>query len=813
MSTPRLLLLLGLASSCALAEVLFQDDFQAASNSLSWSSGHSIPLADSATVPEFGTLNQCADLAGPNRRLFEALPPSLPGAVSTFSFDLLERGTDNATTGLIFGYGKSAELNSASASIQLSALKGVFSHRSLSNESTLTQSGDLSYPVDEAFRVYLVVNDSEETLNNYEGDEDLAPKSFELWKRTASGLVQVLEATLVDSPSFAGFRTFSGFNARFFADNAKMETGANLAPHESPIRLASTTPAAATGSPFEWHFHAVNPPSGSRYLVAADKPFTGPPPTEMTAAEGQFSLTILDGYQGPVTVTMTLQDADGEALSSTSVQVLVYDYSGPETLHHPSLISNEGQLRKMRDLVRNAPDSIAKMGWDAMHGTYTANLNREPTPYAVVYGVASGSSESENALREDAQAARANALQWVVTGDSAHRDKAIEIMNAWSQTFQAIEGSNFSQAQLESAWVLPVWLSAADIIRYYDDGSAGWPPHEIAAFHRMMEILYLEAKKAIHRPTNWAATACLAQMCYGVWSDSEEIFEAGLAQQLNRLEEMSQPDGEIAETCRDVTHPQYTVVSWTDSAELARHQGRLDLYEATFDGQETPRLAIILEYFANLLLGRTAPPCDSDWGYTYPTALSDFDNYEVPYRHYIGRKNVPYLPVFTEFVEDYWQTTGGDDKHFLLWSRLTHGDNNFDALPPEMTYDEWALTAFTNSQLQDPTISAPSADPNGNGLSNDLAYLTNTDPLAPTGTAIFTFAGHSPSHTTFRVLERPEASLLGRAFLMSTDLETWKAIEPTASRVIESTDSQVLREVEFSTRESRAFFRLSYPEH
>ena len=110
--------------------------------------------------------------------------------------------------------------------------------------------------------------------------------------------------------------------------------------------------------------------------------------------------------------------------------------------------------------------------------------------------------------------------------------------------------------------------------------------------------------------------------------------------------------------------------------------GRLDLYEATFDGKTTPRLAVILEYFANLMLGNTQHPCGGSWSYDYLGQYDRFDNYEVAYNHYINRLNANYLPVFAEMVEDFWRNDVGADAHFLLWSRLTHGDNTYAPMPP-----------------------------------------------------------------------------------------------------------------------------------
>ncbi|MEN8128486.1 MAG: discoidin domain-containing protein [Planctomycetota bacterium] len=356
-----------------------------------------------------------------------------------------------------------------------------------------------------------------------------------------------------------------------------------------------------------------------------------------------------------------------------------------KALVHPSVISTQSQLDTMRTHILTEPNSVAAAGWGALLATPYSSLDYVYLPQAVVEVVAGGVGPSELAWRNDGHAARSHALQWVVTGNTAHRDKALAILNDWADTFIELTPSGVTQLQLESAWALPVWLSAADIMRYYDDGNggSGWTQAEIDKFDdNYASVLYAEAYKARTRDTNWAVSACLAMMTYGAWTDDVTIFEEGLNQQLDRLDIMSESDGWIEETCRDNSHPQYSIISWSDSAELAYNLGYDDLYNATFDGQTTPRLAIILEYFAGMMLGETSHPCGGTWGYDYVGQYNRFDNYEVSYQHYVVQSGA-YLPYFAEMVEDYWRYDTGMDEHFLTFSRMTHGDDVFYDTSPQ----------------------------------------------------------------------------------------------------------------------------------
>ena len=330
----------------------------------------------------------------------------------------------------------------------------------------------------------------------------------------------------------------------------------------------------------------------------------------------------------------------------------------------------------MKEKVLNQPGSIPRKGWYQMVRKDVSRLDYKHTPFAIVDFVASGGSESEAAFRKDAHAARSHALQWVVTGNDAHRKKGLKIINDWMSTAQRWTSKSAHQPQLECAWALPIWLSAADILRYYDPKASDWPESNIRAFDEFATKLYEEAYKAKDRPNNWGVSAHLAMLAYAAYMDNRELFESSLELAVSKLDELSEPDGKIVETCRDTIHPQYSVVCWMDAAELANNLGYPDIYEASFDGQRTPRLAIILEYFSNMFLGNTSHPCGANWKYNYKDMYNRFDNYEVGYNHYIFRERVDYLPVFREMVEENWRSDVGEDLHFLVWSRLTQGENN-----------------------------------------------------------------------------------------------------------------------------------------
>lgn len=603
------------------------------------------------------------------------------------------------TSGLVLGYGVANEINTANAAARIELKNGTITQNTIGGLSTVTQKGTLTYERDVVNRIYIVANDTDQPLTNYAGDEDLAAGSFEVWLFSGTGgLQQVLEATLARDPQYAGFRTWSTFDDSFFVDNVVISGGASLAAVPAGRCRLTSTPALGVLSGEKIRLtYAVESelPAGSMYKISASGQAVFDQATGPAAANGEIEATVTGANREAINFLLEIRDSENQLYASANAKIRVFAYAMADSMVHPSIINTAEQLESMRRLVNYYPGSIARAGWEAMLASEYATKQYLHRPQEIVLVVPSGGNDSEDAFRSDAAAARCHALQWVVTGDPAHRDLALTILNDWGRTFRDILSTGSpDQVQLESAWALPVWLGAADILRYYNNGEAGWAESDMAVFHGFMEVLYEKAAATLYRDQNWGASASLAVMAYGAWTGDREIFLSGMNNQLLKIDRISEPDGQIAEICRDTWHPQYTVVTWGDSAELAFHQGYDDLYEKTFDGQTTPRLVIVLEYFAKLLLGKIPAPCEAGWSYNYLGEYARFDNYEVPYNHYLNRMGRTDLPVFQEMVEQHWRQQVGDDAHFLLWSRLTQGTNVLDSQGQAIPWGRGILSQY-----------------------------------------------------------------------------------------------------------------------
>ncbi len=263
---------------------------------------------------------------------------------------------------------------------------------------------------------------------------------------------------------------------------------------------------------------------------------------------------------------------------------------------------------------------------------------------------------------------------WVITGDRRYRDKAIAILDDWAKIFKELKSSNVqknSQIQLEVAWNVPIWTAAADIIRYHDNGKAGWKPGQIARFDQFLDLQVGIAGKAQHRKNNWGASANLALMAVAVYQDDHDAYNQAVALHRSLLPQVSNPDGSLSsDYLRDPWHPQYTIAVWQQICEIAWNQGD-DLYGIMIGDEKHPRLATCLEHFAKLFVGKLPDPkglqkCN------YLNSHKNRQSYDLGYNHYIARKNrADLMPTFSAMVPQ-WRP-GGIDAHFLAWDTLTHG--------------------------------------------------------------------------------------------------------------------------------------------
>jgi hypothetical protein len=339
------------------------------------------------------------------------------------------------------------------------------------------------------------------------------------------------------------------------------------------------------------------------------------------------------------------------------------------TYTHPGLLNSQSSLDELKTKANSTTPSAMRTGYQGMLDERFADPAYPHRAYSTVVVAGSTSTPSETQFKEDAQAAYAHALRWVKTGHQVYRDKSVAILDAWSGEFQemvsSVPGETWPQQWLEAAWYAPMWANAAEIIRDYDDGAAGWPTAMQDRFDGFLDELAVLAESA-YRENNWGASSGLALMAVGVYQDDSVRYEEGKRRILQLLPFLVRHTGEVFElAARDCWHPQYSLAAITQAAEIARNQGDSSIYDFAVSGDPRPRLAMGLEYMSrSIVLGEGVRDCRA-------YDLRGFG--EIGARWYVADGvAVPTLEQAVKAArpDTYWAT-------FTSWATATHGSDGF----------------------------------------------------------------------------------------------------------------------------------------
>lgn len=335
------------------------------------------------------------------------------------------------------------------------------------------------------------------------------------------------------------------------------------------------------------------------------------------------------------------------------------------------------------------------IGWKKLLQSSVSTLSYKQNPKA---DIVVNNSTTKNIFRNDGRAVYSHAIQWVVTGDKKHAEKAINILNDWAGTFKKLSaGGNNSYTSLVASWNVHIWMAGAEIIAHYkrEGVSSGWLDSDIQKFNSTVgkgfkDGLMLwngtpQVKPEIpkYSGTNCAFSVALSRMSLAIFMNDEGLYNTGKDYLLKKkmwswlsgtlVDYSIGENGEVYELNRengDCPHASGNVNAFILCAELLWHQG-YDLYDQMFEGETVPRIFKGTEYFAK---AKVAPPVKT-------TSVGNMDcskryetqGYEAAYNHYKyrlkGKYKIKYLDKATEKVRP--STEGGK---FLPWSTVTHAD-------------------------------------------------------------------------------------------------------------------------------------------
>ncbi|MFF6780584.1 alginate lyase family protein [Streptomyces sp. NPDC012510] len=132
---------------------------------------------------------------------------------------------------------------------------------------------------------------------------------------------------------------------------------------------------------------------------------------------------------------------------------------------HPGLLHTEADLARMAAKVK-AGAAPYEAGFARLTANAHAQASWTPRPAATVYR-GGGSPQNYAALYKDIHAAYQNALRFHITGESAHADTAVRILNAWSGTLTSVQGS--ADRFLAAGLYGYQFANAAELVRDHAD--------------------------------------------------------------------------------------------------------------------------------------------------------------------------------------------------------------------------------------------------------------------------------------------------------------------------------------------------------
>jgi hypothetical protein len=301
----------------------------------------------------------------------------------------------------------------------------------------------------------------------------------------------------------------------------------------------------------------------------------------------------------------------------------------------------------------------------------------------------------------DIAAAYQNALRWRISGDTAHGDAAVRILNAWSGTLRTVTGN--SDRFLASGIYGYQWANAAELMR-------GYPGFDLGRLRDMLLNAFLplcddfltnhNGAVTTHYWANWDLCNMCAILSIGILADRDDLvgraldyFENGVGNgSIEHVIPFVYDDQGLAqwqESGRDQAHTIMGIGLMGTFCEMAWNQG-VDCY-----GYGNNRFLKACEYVARYNLGYDVPFTDYTWqsgpnttapdaGWNTHTEISGFARgqvrpvWDLVLGHYQGRRGLltPWTQQFAESVRpdggggDHGTASGGYDH--LGFTTLMH---------------------------------------------------------------------------------------------------------------------------------------------
>jgi hypothetical protein len=276
----------------------------------------------------------------------------------------------------------------------------------------------------------------------------------------------------------------------------------------------------------------------------------------------------------------------------------------------------------------------------------------KPQPLEVIDIGYGGVGKGHAECTKDAEVAVSSALLFWATRERKYATNALSILEAWGKTNKVWKGDN---GPLEAAWSICSMARTAELLRYAPDPtiSQGWARIQ-PMFFKWIDTVIMPVLKEPGLWTwrnkdgsilrgNWHFSIMCARMQLAILREDVNEWKWVIntyPDALNKAIINRKAQGEVIETCRDVTHAQFLLGGMVQVPEMAFHQG-VNLYD--------DRLVTCFELQAQIMLqeipkGFAKEDIKTPHGY-WPEPV-----FEIPFAHFNGRKKKP-MPFTQRFLQ------------------------------------------------------------------------------------------------------------------------------------------------------------------
>jgi hypothetical protein len=337
--------------------------------------------------------------------------------------------------------------------------------------------------------------------------------------------------------------------------------------------------------------------------------------------------------------------------------LLIFQFSilSAQQFRHPMLHSAQ-KVEMMRILIERQIEP-AYGSWLLLKEHPLARLDYKPNAPMPVISRDGAFAYTKGKMEQDFNAVMLNALHYVVSGEDAHAEKALDILSIYADSLRYIPETNDAPllAGLEGFKI----IYALDVLRYvYSEKKPKGVKRRLEKVEGMFKRLFLPIMEKFYATPaytngNWGPVITKTYMAAGIYFNDRKMYSFACDFYLNGHDNgtianyIDGETGQSQEAGRDQGHPQLALGSMAMVCELAWRQGD-DLWSAL-----DMRLLKGYEYIAQYNLGENVPFrtwTDVTGKYCNWQVISEKSRgrfspiYEIAYNHYFRRKGfaMPY---------------------------------------------------------------------------------------------------------------------------------------------------------------------------